>query len=111
MPLLLLLGLGVATAYVVSIIGPPPRPAPLNAQAAAQLAANTAAAQQAALSAQQAQATLAALQSGQLFEPGFQGQPGASVSGCLVWRGETAHDGAKVVYDRAGNPHYVYDEG
>jgi hypothetical protein len=107
-PLLLLLGGGLLTAYVISLIGPAPRPAPLTPQTQAQLDATTAASQQAAASAAQAQATLAALQSGELFQPGFQGQPGATVSGVLVWRGEIAHDGAKVVYDRAGNAHYVY---
>ena len=108
MPILVLLALGVGTAYLVSLIGPPPRPAPLTPQTQAQLDATTAAAQQAATSASQAQATMAALQSGELFQPGFQGQPGTTVSGVLLWRGETAADGARIVYDASGTPHRVY---
>jgi len=104
-PLLLLLGLGVATAYIVSLVGPTPRATPMLPQDQATLQA---AAQQSALAAQQSQATLAALQTGQLFQPGFQGQPGASVSGVLVWLGERTQDGAQVVYDAAGHPHFVY---
>jgi hypothetical protein len=105
--LLLLVGLGVVTAYVVAIVGPPPKPAPIDARSLAQLQAATAASQQAAQQALQAQQTLQALQSGQLFEPGFQGQA-ASVSGVLLWRGEVATDGARIVYDAAGTPHREY---
>jgi uncharacterized membrane protein len=106
--LLLLVGLGVVTAYVVSLVGPAPKPVPLSPQALAQLNAATAASQQAAQQALQAQQTLSALQSGQLFEPGFQGQPGSTVSGVLVWRGEVAADGARIVYDASGTPHREY---
>jgi hypothetical protein len=82
----------------------------------AQLQAATAASQQAAQQALQAQQTLQALQSGSLFDPGFQGQvpagtpapTTASVSGVLVWRGEVTQDGGQVVYDVIGNPHVVY---
>lgn len=110
-----LIGLGVVTAYVVSLVGPAPKPVPLDAATLAQLQANTAASQQAAQQALQAQQTLQALQSGSLFQPGFQGQvpagtpaPTASVSGVLVWRGEVTRDGGHLVYDAVGNPHVVY---
>jgi len=104
MPVLWLIGLGVVTAYVVAMVGPKPPPSTLTDAQLAQLqASNAEAARQAA-----SQAASQALQQGQLFEPGFQGQPGASVSGALFWRGELAPDGAKIVYDVRGNPHHVY---
>ena len=108
--LILLVGLGVVTAYVVSVIGPAPKPVALSPEAQAQLNQATAASQQAAAQALQAQQTLQALQTGQLFQPGFQGQAtsSATASGVLVWRGEVTQDGAHVVYDALGTPHYVY---
>jgi hypothetical protein len=101
--LLLLIGGTVAAAYVVYLVGPPPKPAVLTQAQLDQIAAANAAAVAAA-----AANTAANMGPPQLFEPGFQGQPGASVSGTLVWRGEIAADGARIVYDVRGNPHHVY---
>jgi|GEM_PF-7073414 len=104
--LLPFLALAVVGAYVVSLVGPSPRATPMLPQDQATLQA---AAQQSAFAAQQSQATLAALQTGQLFQPGFQGQPGASVAGVLVWRGERTSTGAKIVYDSLGNAHLLLE--
>ena len=110
MPLLLLMAGGVLTAYVVWVVGPPPKPATLTQAQMDQLAAANAASASEAAHQALAQQPVAGVP--QLFEPGFQGQPGASVAGsvagALFWRGEFAPDGARIVYDVRGQPHHVY---
>lgn len=101
MPLLGLFAFAVAAAYVVSVLGPKPRPATLDSS---QLQAVQSAAQQGA---QSALPVGASPLPGQVFEPGFQGQPGASVSGVLFDRGERLPTGHKVLRDWRGCPHVV----
>jgi len=50
-----------------------------------------------------APATLAPAQAAQLA----QAASSASVSGVLTWRGEFTPDGAAIVYDARGVPHFV----
>ena len=114
MPLLWLMGAGVLTAYVVWLVGPPAKPSVLTQAQLDQLAASNAATASEAAHQALAQQPVAGVP--QLFEPGFQGQPGASVAGlqgasvagALFWRGEFAPDGARIVYDVRGQPHHVY---
>jgi hypothetical protein len=119
--LLLLVGIAVLSAYAVSAFGPPPKPVELSSNSLAQInaqnASTTQAAQAAAASAAQAQATLAALQSGQLYQPpldppyteGISTAQGTVAGGSLAWFGDIAEDGSKVVYDAWGNAFHLYD--
>lgn len=50
-----------------------------------------------------APATLAPSQAAQLA----QASSAANVSGVLVWRGERTREGAAIVYDARGVPHFV----
>jgi hypothetical protein len=102
---ILLVGVGILTAYAVSLVGPAPKPVALSPQAQAQLqqAAEAAAAAQAA-----SQAATQALQAQQAQVPSGIPAPTASVSGVLVWRGEVTQDGGQIVYDARGQSHVVY---